>query len=409
MARPAKRIEKFFFLKSLNDEQLPIKLLRNRIEYTLKLSSFAKESIVLRADRPIDGLKKHDQLNLIFDYRGQSVSFIMDVTGSKGSEITGKVPDFLYRHLVRSYSRTLTPEELQVQFTCAGERYLLNYPRKLESNDEDIIKNIDMSNIEGLIDQMMSWFKDHVSGHKLVIYDDAEIKPSSIEERIITELGKIYYLPSTKGSFPEIDPYPQKTLVTEEMVVKYLDSTTDPEKTKQIAADFVKEKRDAGIFSDIWVPILFSEYVIGYLHAWIDKEGRPPFGYYVVDTLSQFASILVFSLKENGAFDKGKLEEISFMGKVIDISVSGLLFACPVDSKLASILLLDKSLVVRLVNPRRTITINSKIVRNYKDKTQNYFGCRFLDMEPEDMRFLFECIYGKHFTDEDINFLAGSV
>jgi hypothetical protein len=38
-----------------------------------------------------------------------------------------------------------------------------------------------------------------------------------------------------------------------------------------------------------------------------------------------------------------------------------------------------------------------------------YFGCRFLDVAPEDMRFLFEYIYGKPFTDSDASFLSGQV
>jgi hypothetical protein len=32
-----------------------------------------------------------------------------------------------------------------------------------------------------------------------------------------------------------------------------------------------------------------------------------------------------------------------------------------------------------------------------------------MDMEPEDMRFLFEYIYGKPFTDTEAEFLSGQV
>jgi hypothetical protein len=97
-----------------------------------------------------------------------------------------------------------------------------------------------------------------------------------------------------------------------------------------------------------------------------------------------------------------------FEGKVIDISASGLLFAYP-HSPLSTALLADTELSVKLIAPRRAINANAKIVRRYRDNSQGYFGCRFLDMAPEDLRFLFEFIYGKPFTDTDASFLSGQV
>jgi c-di-GMP-binding flagellar brake protein YcgR len=97
-----------------------------------------------------------------------------------------------------------------------------------------------------------------------------------------------------------------------------------------------------------------------------------------------------------------------FEGKVIDISVSGLLFAYP-HSPLADVLLPDSLLAVKIDAPKRNINANVKIVRRYKDTKMTYFSCCFLDMVPEDVRFLFEFIYGKSFTDSDAAFLAGQV
>jgi len=95
-------------------------------------------------------------------------------------------------------------------------------------------------------------------------------------------------------------------------------------------------------------------------------------------------------------------------GKVIDVSASGLLFVYPNAAPSGS-LLPDTELSMKLITPRRTVNTNAQIVRRYKDNVQNYFGVRFLDMAPEDLRFLFEFIYGKPFTDTDAAFLAGQV
>ena len=110
----------------------------------------------------------------------------------------------------------------------------------------------------------------------------------------------------------------------------------------------------------------------------------------------------------NGYFESGKLKNEPFEGKIIDISASGLLFTYP-NSSLANTLMPDNELAVHLRTPRRTVNTKAKIVRRYRDSIQGYFGCRFQDIEPEDLRFLFEYIYARPFTDTDAAFLSGQV
>jgi hypothetical protein len=38
-----------------------------------------------------------------------------------------------------------------------------------------------------------------------------------------------------------------------------------------------------------------------------------------------------------------------------------------------------------------------------------FYGCKFEDMKLEDVRFLFESIYGRPFTGKDLEFITGSV
>jgi hypothetical protein len=410
MATPIKRIEKDFLLKVLYDEQIPIMYLRDRTEYILLLDKPAKSEMIFRADRPISKLKIRQKLDLMFDYRGQVIIFAVEISSFKDDIITVTAPEFLYKNLDRSYSRISTPTDLQVRFTFLGDRYNLSFPKITEYEKGEIgdfIRDMDPRNLSGLIEQMAGWIKGYANGYKLVIFRD--VKPSSAEERIVAETGKTLYLPSTLANFPQTDPYPKKRLITEEMFKRYLESTgVKLEYTDSACARFIKAKFDGGIFSDAWIPVLFQEYVIGYIHIWINKEGKLPFDYGVIDTLYQFAKVLAFSLKENGYFENGKLKNEPVEGKVVDISASGLLFAYP-HSALSAALLPDSELAVKLVTPRRSVNTNARIVRRYKDNSLGYFGCRFLDMAPEDMRFLFEYIYGKPFTDTDASFLSGQV
>jgi hypothetical protein len=410
MSTPIKRIEKDFLLKVLYDEQLPVMYFSDRTQYILHVTKPVKTDLCFRADRIVAGIKPRKKLDLMFDYKGQVVMFSAEVNAVKDDEIITEAPEYLYKNLDRSYSRVSTPQDLKVQFTFRGDRYQMQYPKVQEYESGEIgdwMKDVDPKNLQGLIDQMSAWIKTCASGYKMVIFK--ETKPHTTEERIVAETGRSLYLPSTLANFPQSDPYPKKRLITEEMFRRYLESTgVDPMYLDDAVNRFIKQKFDAGFFSDAWVPVLFQEYVIGYIHIWINQQGKLPFDYNVIETLYQFAKVLAFSLKINGYFNAGRIKNEPFEGKIVDISASGLLFAYP-HSTLSSALLPDSELAVRLEVPKRSIRASAKIVRRYKDNAAGYFGCRFLDMAPEDMRFLFEYLYGKPFTDSDATFVAGAV
>jgi hypothetical protein len=411
MATPIKRIEKEFLLKVIYDEQIPIIYHWDRSDYVLKLERPAKKELFLRLDRPVVGLKTGKKMDLMFDYRGQVITFTVEVNSLSKGRVVVKTPDFLYKNLDRSYFRVTLPPDLRVQFTFLGDRYSLSFPKTAEYESiEDMgnfLRQTDPKNLSDLVKQMATWIKIYASGYRMFVF--REIKPSSTEERIVAETGKALYIPSTLAGLPKEDPYPKKRIVTEDMFKRYLESSgvalTNVDSTY---TRIIREKYEDNIYSDAWVPILFQEYVIGYIHIWINQRGLPPFDYAVIDTLFQFAKILAFSLKINGYFDSGLLKNDAFEGNVIDISASGLLFAYP-PSALSSSLLPDSELSVKLIAPRRSIDTNAKIVRRYQDHSIDYFGCRFVDIAPEDIRFLFEFIYGTPITNADAAFLAGQV
>jgi hypothetical protein len=410
MATPVKRIEKDFLLKALYDEQLPVMYIKGKTQYIFMVEKPTKGQMFFKADRPVEGLKLRKKIDLLFDYRGQVIVFSTEVSDFKDDHVITLEPEFLYKNLDRSFSRVSIPTDLDVQFTFLGDRYSLSYPKVTEFESEtqaEFMQNLDPKNLSGLVDQMAEWIKGYASNYKLTIFKDK--KPSSTEERLLAETGKSFYLPSTFGTFPSDDPYPKKRIITEDIFRRYLESTgVDLMYLDNACSRFIEQKNKAGIFSDLWVPVLFQEYVIGCIHIWVDKEGILPFDYSIIDNLYQFSKVLAYSLKINGYFESGKLKNDPFEGKIIDISASGLLFTNP-HSPLATTLMTDSELSIRLVTKRRTVNVKAKIVRRYKDKVQAYFGCRFMNLAPEDLRFLFEYIYGKPFTDKDAAFLAGQV
>jgi c-di-GMP-binding flagellar brake protein YcgR len=412
MATPVGRIEKEFFLNALYTEKLSIIYVKDRTEYIFKLDRPAGEELVFRPDRPMGSLKPNIKLPLLFDYRGQVVDFTVEVNSQKDDLLFCKTPDVLYKNLDRNYLRVDAPSDLKILFTYQGDRYNLAFPKINEYENivsEDLVHNMSHGNLSGLIKQITGSLSNFADGYKIVNFKDK--RPEAIEERIISETGKTLFLPSTKeGLFPKADPYPKKRIITEELFKRYLESTgVGKTFLDENCLRFIKHKQNDGIFSDAWVPILFQEYVIGYIHIWNESKAKPPFDFSMLDNVYQYAKVLAFALKENGYFEHGKMQNVPFECRVLDISASGLLFACSLGSTLLATLFVDAELNIGIETPNRTVNIVAKIVRRFKDKSAGYFGCQFTDMAPEDMRFLFEYLYGKHFDTNDSSFLSGQV
>ena len=411
MATPVGRIEKEFLFKALLDEKLPIMYVKDRTEYILTLEQPAGEELVFSSDRDLGKLKNHAKLALLFDYRGQVIDFSVEVLSQKDELIYCKAPSVLHKNLDRNYLRVDAPADLNILFTFRGDRYNLVFPKVTEYENvgaEDLIRNLDPKNLSGLIKQIASMLHNFADGYRIVNFKDK--KPESTEERIVSETGKTLFIPSTVGFLPKTDPYPKKRIITEDLFKRYLETTgVGLAFLDDNISRFLKNKFSDGVYSDAWVPILFHEYVIGYIHIWIDKQGKLPFDFSVLDNVYQYAKVLAFALKENGYFEHGKVQNQPFEGKVLDISASGLLFACPLGAPLITTLLVDAELTVTIEASNRTINVIARIVRRFKDKAACYFGCRFMNIEPEDTRFLFDHLYGRQLDSVDGALLTGSV
>jgi hypothetical protein len=411
MAVPAGRIESEFYFKVLYYDRLPLKYIKDGVEYQLTLIQPVLDEMILRPNMPVSNLKPRSKIALLFNYRGQSVDFTTEIIKTSEEKIICKAPEKKKKNLDRNYLRVDVPSDIKILFTFHGERYNLSFPKIMEYENvsaEDLFVNNDSRNLSELINQFTNIVKSFSVLFKIINFKDK--KPDALEERIVSETGKALYLPSSTERLPATDPYPKKRIITEEIFKRYLEGTgVKIDYLDETCMRFMMNKCNEGIYSEAWVPILFHEYVIGYIHIWINKKGRQSFDFTMLDSLFQFSKVLAFSLKESGYFENGKIENESFECRVLDISVSGLLFACPHGFGIASSLLIDSDLTVSIVTPNRTINVTSKIVRRFKDKTAAYFGCRFTGMVPEDTRFLFEYLYGRQIDDTDSAFLFGQV
>ena len=57
----------------------------------------------------------------------------------------------------------------------------------------------------------------------------------------------------------------------------------------------------------------------------------------------------------------------------------------------------------------RSMKIGGRVMRKFADRANSYFGLVFLDIKPEDFRFLYDSVYGKPFDpDEDEKWEGGA-
>jgi hypothetical protein len=407
MAAPVGRIESEYLLKALFDEKIPVIYIKDSIEYELLLEQPVTEEMVFRPDKPLGKINLHSKLSLLFSYKGQVVDFDAEMLAQKNELVFCKTPDVLHKNLDRDYLRVDAPSNLKILVTLEGERYNLTFPKVIDYENntyDDLGRSIDSKDLSVLIKQITLSLKSFSDGFKIINFRDK--KPETPEERIISEYGKILFIPSTTDSLPKTDPYPGKRIITEDIFKRYLESTgVGTTFLNKNYARFLKNKHDDGIHSEIWVPILFHEYVVGCIHIWISKASRPSFTFNVLDTIYQFSKVLAFSLKANGYFEHGKVNQQPVEGKILDISVSGLLFAYPLGSSHVSALQDGSNLTVTVEAPNRSMSVIAQIVRRFKDKSAGYLGCHFVNMAPEDKRFLFEHLYGRQIDSNDSDFL----
>ncbi|MDR3343059.1 MAG: PilZ domain-containing protein [Treponema sp.] len=393
-------------------DQVPIMYLLNRTEYILHIEKLTNDELYFKANRPIAGLAVKEKINLMFDYRNIVISFTVEIKNIdlNPEHFIGNIPEVLYKNLERSYSRVTVPADIQVEFAFVEDRYFLPFPEvaHLESEEgDDPAPNQDTKPVNESMAQMGSWIKGYADGYKLVFFKDA--KPQTQEEQLVAETGKVLFIPSTQDQYPQFEKDPKKILITKELFKAHMERIgVNAAQFDKTTAQFIKNKQNNGMLSDAWVPLVFCRYVIGYIHIWIQTEGRPLFDYTMIETLYQFMKSLIRALKKSGYFEACRLKDKFMKVNALDISASGLCFAFP-RVPISAFLQQNTKISIKLITAKRTINIGAKIVRQYNEKRLDFFGCRFLDITPEDMRFLFEYIYGKPIMDAEASLLFGQV
>ncbi len=393
------RIEKEFVFKALVDDGTPCDVHGAGREARCRFSQVSEDRLeMVPVEGTLPGFSPGEEVRVFFYLKNNYHTFASRVMEAGPDRISVEHPPGVYKNLQRKYERVKPAEDLQVSFNLKGTKIELNFPKSERFSavePPEVSATFDPLRIEELVKEFREKMAALASESRIIMMRDR--LPRTWEEKVMVRLGKCLWIPSTDEDFPAKDPFPEDRVITKgELIRLEEESGAQPYVITGKLGNLLYEKAKKGVFSELLCPILYNEYVVGYLNLWNTTERKNRMGKDLVEYTWQFARMLCYSLVTNGYFKAENASERRYEAPIIDISASGILFA-HTSADLVRELLVHTDLELTMKVGRRVFKIGARIMRKYRDAESTYFGALFLKIDPKDFAFLFEYLYGKPF------------
>ncbi len=404
MGTGVSRIEQEFILASVQEKAIPVQVHGTRQEATGRIDSVSADEVVIALDAPIK-TGREERLRVFFSYFGHVMTFLARVRSMDDKRLVVSYPRGVYKNLQRKYERVPPPTGVRVYFVLENERVELNFPKSEEYNPADKPQYSDKFDPASL-GRLVATFRESVSTRcsesRITMFRDRA--PSGFEEEIMTRTGRMVVIPSSDAVLSELERRMADRVVSRAALVRERAEAGLDLGGRSFAA-IQQEKRGKGILSELYCPILFHQYVVGCIYL-VCTERAMDLDAELVEYVHQFSEVLDYSLSINNYFQGAETVTERFDAEIVNLSASGVLFTHDAPSlKEKLVTYADLPLVLEI--GERKISLQSRIMRKYEDATTCYYGVQFLDVKPEDFRFLFDFVYGKKFTKEDSELWEG--
>ncbi|MDR3303783.1 MAG: PilZ domain-containing protein [Treponema sp.] len=400
MATAIKRMEKEYILNTFLTKKLSLTIFYHRKEYGLTIHALGKTELTLKPNQALPDIGPEVSLNLLADYMGMAIFCTVQVKSLKDGLVITTIPEFLYRNLERSFTRVHFPADMKIEFACLEEKFVLPFPNFADARASKPIPDLGTEQYNEVIAHLAAWVKTFADGCKVELFKDAKF--GAFEKNILRDMGKTLLLRPDEPAIPETDA--TGNLITQKLVAQYIETSGVSPDT---LAEFVAAKRAAGIHAGAWVPLFFQQYLIGFIQVWITAKDKGAIENEQLATLYQYGSSVVAALEARKYFASCSIKNRFFMGEGVDISPAGVLFSYS-KSMLAPAFPPDKEIALRLTMGNRPINLSGRIIHYFRDK-KDCWGCCFNGMIPDDMRELFEYLYGKPFAESKGSLITGQV
>jgi hypothetical protein len=400
MAKEIRRIEKEFVFKHVIDRELPVEVHAETQRLAFRLIEAGERELNLSTlgDEPVK-VEEGMPVAVFFRFRGQVMTFQSTVKRLSADGIVLATPERLYRDLSRDFERIMAPEGIRVSLVVEGYDVQLDYPASASydpAEPPEYEPGFDATQITKLLKSFRERASRFAIENKIVMF--RERTPRVLPEILLSRSGKIVILPFLGEALSQYSSEARHRILTQDDAVSIFSEEGRESFTSLTEiSHFVQEKRQAGIHGELYCPLLYGKYVVGYLYLIRGKEGGNAFSEEALSFVMSFSRILVYSLKTNGYFKKDEKESEYGASELINISGSGLLFSYPTDGPE---LRLYAPVELRIKLDDRVIPAKGRVMRKFEDSGHLYFGVQFLEIETSDMELLFDRIYGEMYRGE---------
>ncbi len=334
-----------------------------------------------------------------FDCHGTTYAFETTVRECEKQQIKIDPPVKLLRSLQREFVRVRKPKNIQVIFHLANEEIHLDYPVCPEYISVE--ETNEQSPFSGKkITEMILSFKDKISdtcrNNTIIMFRNR--KPEAFEEELISSTGKVLFIPSTSTVLPKSDPYPEGRIITEKIEETF--EAPDFFLTGSRFESLLEDKKRHSITSEIWCPIVYYQYVVGYIY--LGNSGSESFDIAMVDYVWDFSRVLAYELKKTGYFqgEEEKSTPIKHKATILDMSPGGMLISLP-DSEIRTPIREGSIFSVEIALGKTIVLCSAKVARRFEEKDTVSYGTTFINLTPENMMHLYEFLYRRSFNEKD--------
>ena len=398
------RIEQEFILTAVQEKAIPVQVHGTRQETSGRIESVSENDVVIELVAPLK-TGREERLRVFFSYFGHVMTFLARVRSIEETRLTVSYPKGIYKNLQRKYERVPPPAGVRVYFILENEQVELNFPKSEEYNPVDKPEYSDKFNPESL-GRLVATFRESVAGRctesRITMFRDRA--PSGFEEEVMARTGRMVVIPASDAVLSELETRMAERVVSRAALVRERAEAGLDLGGRSFAA-IQAEKRTNGIFAELYSPILFRQYVVGCVYL-MSTDRSKEMDVDLVEYVGQFSEVLAYSLSINDYFKGAETVAERYDAEIVNLSASGLLFTHDSPSlKESLVIYADLSLILQV--GQRKISLATRIMRKYEDAKTCYYGVQFLDIKPEDFRFLFDFVYGKKFTKEDSELWEG--
>lgn len=391
------RIEKEYVLNIVQEKKIGVLIHGHKKEYHAKIANIEDEYLELvSAQDDWKGFAELEEIRVFFTYFGHVMTFNSCVLAI-GDYLRIKMPIVMYRNLQRKYERVPALDDMSVSFVINEQRIELDFPK---SEEFEAIENLEYSDEwdTSSINKLVADFRERIEDDDIsdTIKMFRENRPVEAWELLVSSTGKILYIPTFDTGIPGDGANIHPRILTHPYFQLIIDGHHFEKIDKDEFLQFLDEKKQEGVFSLLVCPILYYEYVIGYIYL----ESQRKISKDILEYVYEFSRVLSYLLLHNGYFKDKKYRPSQYDANIVDISASGIMFSHS-SPDLKSNLMLYADLDLQLVIGDRRLSINSRVMRKFPQDNLTFYGLQFMDIKPEDFRFLFEYVYGRDFTSHD--------